>query len=346
MRKEILKRSHPRSASLLCHPQSAATQGILSRRDEMLSVGHKPSEHDGWCDKMPGVRAKALSGMTMERGRSMVEMLGVLAVIGALSVAGIMGFRSALDKHYATQTINRLKLRAMSVSSQLLLGSTASLSEFNETDGAYQISNTPDVSESDVFLLTVNDVPKAVCEQIVKMDWNITKINPSDCSETTLTFLFRNDLGDCSDCVNAGVQCNLYGKECGTCSSTKGFTPHDADCANNNNGSHCVRGYCSSCAENYYWANNACSPCTKEGVHTTIESNRHNCLGSMYYYVTDKKWLIGCNYNYVYKDTVDEESCKACSNRCYLATDKSCRLAGSDQTYRRMSDEDGTCTLN
>ena len=101
-------------------------------------------------------------------GRSMVEMLGVLAVVGVLSVVAVAGLRTAMDKHYANQTINRLRLRAMSISSQRLLGQTPSLNDFNETDGAYTISNTPDVSESDVFLLTVNDVPKDVCEQIVR----------------------------------------------------------------------------------------------------------------------------------------------------------------------------------
>ncbi len=38
-----------------------------------------------------------------EHGRSMVEMLGVLAVIGVLSVGGITGYRYAMNKHRANE---------------------------------------------------------------------------------------------------------------------------------------------------------------------------------------------------------------------------------------------------
>ena len=39
-----------------------------------------------------------------ETGRSMVEMLGVLTVIGVLSVTAIAGYRYAMDKYKANQT--------------------------------------------------------------------------------------------------------------------------------------------------------------------------------------------------------------------------------------------------
>ena len=36
--------------------------------------------------------------LVMESGRSMVEMLGVLAIIGVLSVGGIAGYTTAINK--------------------------------------------------------------------------------------------------------------------------------------------------------------------------------------------------------------------------------------------------------
>ena len=42
-----------------------------------------------------------------ESGRSMVEMLGVLAIIGVLSVGGIAGYRMAMNKYKANELINR-----------------------------------------------------------------------------------------------------------------------------------------------------------------------------------------------------------------------------------------------
>ncbi|MBQ2811478.1 MAG: type II secretion system protein [Alphaproteobacteria bacterium] len=42
----------------------------------------------------------------MQSGRSMVEMLGVLAIIGVLSVGGIAGYSKAMFKHKFTKTID------------------------------------------------------------------------------------------------------------------------------------------------------------------------------------------------------------------------------------------------
>ena len=41
-----------------------------------------------------------------ESGRSMVEMLGVLAIIGVLSVGGIAGYTMAMNKHRANEIVD------------------------------------------------------------------------------------------------------------------------------------------------------------------------------------------------------------------------------------------------
>ncbi len=46
-----------------------------------------------------------------ESGRSMVEMLGTLAIIGVLSIGGIMGYSYGMDKYRANQTINDIMLK-------------------------------------------------------------------------------------------------------------------------------------------------------------------------------------------------------------------------------------------
>ena len=40
-----------------------------------------------------------------ENGRSMIEMLGVLAIIGVLSVGGIAGFSKAMESYKTNQSI-------------------------------------------------------------------------------------------------------------------------------------------------------------------------------------------------------------------------------------------------
>ena len=36
-----------------------------------------------------------------QKGRSMIEMLGVLAIIGVLSIGGLLGYRRAVNNHQA-----------------------------------------------------------------------------------------------------------------------------------------------------------------------------------------------------------------------------------------------------
>ena len=45
----------------------------------------------------------------------MLEMLGVLAIIGVLSVGAIMGFRYAMNRRKANETIYDVMLRATNV---------------------------------------------------------------------------------------------------------------------------------------------------------------------------------------------------------------------------------------
>ncbi|MBR4927768.1 MAG: hypothetical protein IKY98_05520 [Alphaproteobacteria bacterium] len=50
-----------------------------------------------------------------ESGRSMVEMLGVLAVIGVLSIGGIVGYSYGMDKYRANETINDIMLMSINI---------------------------------------------------------------------------------------------------------------------------------------------------------------------------------------------------------------------------------------
>ena len=41
----------------------------------------------------------------LESGRSMVEILGTLAIIGVLSIGGIAGYNYGINKHRANQVL-------------------------------------------------------------------------------------------------------------------------------------------------------------------------------------------------------------------------------------------------
>lgn len=53
-----------------------------------------------------------------EFGRSMVEMLGVLAIIGVLSIGGITGYRNAMDRYKANKLINDIQMGLIEMSAQ------------------------------------------------------------------------------------------------------------------------------------------------------------------------------------------------------------------------------------
>ena len=44
--------------------------------------------------------------MKKEYGRSMIEMLGVLAIIGVLSIGGLAGYTMAMNRHRANQVLD------------------------------------------------------------------------------------------------------------------------------------------------------------------------------------------------------------------------------------------------
>ena len=77
-------------------------------------------------------------------GRSMVEILGVLAVIGVLSIGGLAGFKIAMNYHRANETIHEVMLRATNVPMKWedYLSRKGSNDEFEFPDlGTYETKN-------------------------------------------------------------------------------------------------------------------------------------------------------------------------------------------------------------
>ena len=142
-----------------------------------------------------------------ENGRSMVEMLGVLAVVGVLSIGGVAGYRYAVDKMNANEIINELKKRAITASQQRVLGQNVNLAEYGNILGKYAVDIPTDgyPNNPSAFALEVKDVPEGVCNHILRSDWALPvekKVggtvvnNDTSCSDgaNILTFAFNNTL--------------------------------------------------------------------------------------------------------------------------------------------------------
>lgn len=80
----------------------------------------------------------------IESGRTMLEMLGVLAIAGVLSIVGILSFRVAMEKHKVNTIIDEAQKRATLVTSQMLLDDNAipTLNDFSGNDLGYCVFDT------------------------------------------------------------------------------------------------------------------------------------------------------------------------------------------------------------
>lgn len=103
-----------------------------------------------------------------ESGRSMVEMLGVLAIIGVLTVGGVAGFNYAMDKHNANEILDNVSKRAIALSPMALQGldidSHTLDTEFGTAVGAFPVALEPDQTGFDII---VSKVPRGVCDHVL-----------------------------------------------------------------------------------------------------------------------------------------------------------------------------------
>ena len=82
-------------------------------------VSPSPSRGEGmhrpWCDKILGTDCASRPSMTGGRGansfgRSMIEMLGVLAIIGVLSVGGVAGYSKAMEQFKINKAVSQYNM--------------------------------------------------------------------------------------------------------------------------------------------------------------------------------------------------------------------------------------------
>lgn len=130
-----------------------------------------------------------------QSGRSMVEMLGVLAIIGVLSVGGIAGYSKAMAKYKTNQTLDQLSMLITNirtlyatqpsfnglnngnaidfgvVSSDMIKadGSGAAAELKNPFNGSVDI--TVDAADPTTFKVAYGGLDKSACITIATTDW-------------------------------------------------------------------------------------------------------------------------------------------------------------------------------
>ena len=237
-----------------------------------------------------------------ETGRSMIEMLGVLAIIGVLSIAAVAGYRFALLKFRANEVTNELNMRAINVSAQML--NTGTVYEKNELieDGfgdtltvGFPVETAISDRNTDYFEILVSDIPADLCRQILRDYENPIMIfvnnvrynaDTTICDDETqnalndMGFIYKNDLGTHEACSEKGYfgeedfQCHcsgntyldIYTNDC-LCPAGHVWSAGEGTCIE------------SICPEGQFESlKNGCVPCSDEKTYTIATDERHKQL--------------------------------------------------------------------
>ncbi len=171
-----------------------------------------------------------------ESGRSMVEMLGTLAIIGVLSVGAIAGYSYGMDKYRANETINDVMLLGVDVITHASrTGGMPNLSAEwgTKTTVGYDFTVVPNPEDETQYGIRISGVPARVCKMVgdalkpmasvyVNDDEHITEEDPCDESDSnTMEFYF----------ASASASTSPFGDECKT----------DTDCGTDK---YCDNGWC------------------------------------------------------------------------------------------------------
>ena len=157
---------------------------------------------------IPSPSVSARRPLLSETGRSMIEMLGVLAIIGVLSIAAVVGYRFALLKFRANEVVNELNMRAVDISAQIAAsGKTYALEEELPTafdthlDMGYETYSYITALNNDYFRIDVFDVPADLCRQILNDYDALIAIFVGD-HETDEDTRYTDDLSVCNTSSN------------------------------------------------------------------------------------------------------------------------------------------------
>ena len=130
--------------------------------------------------------------ITGQNGRSMVEMLGMLAVAGVLSVGGVMGYQYAVNKNKATRVLNDVQLSYVSVHStnDLPLNQLTPVS-FTPSCGYPMFTQRVAMQEGPTDVVIAKNVEQKVCDHLTDMvqktQWKVFLTNEGATNFTPLT---------------------------------------------------------------------------------------------------------------------------------------------------------------
>ena len=120
-----------------------------------------------------------------QSGRSMIEMLGVLAIVGVLSAGGIAGYSMAMQSYKTNALIEKVQLIAQTartvykgnydgISAQNLINTGKIADVSNPFGGVFNVRVCNWGTDEFVIETGSNKVPADACTDILTTDWGRT----------------------------------------------------------------------------------------------------------------------------------------------------------------------------
>lgn len=309
-----------------------------------------------------------------QNGRSMTEMLGVLAIIGILSIGALVGYQYAINQYKSSNTLEEITRRNVVLAMQYTRGYDLDMSEFGDrTYLNYPI--TCDLKEEDYgnYSITIENVPDGVCNQIVQSEYpalivvndEYTNEDNIECQELNkMEFIFDEQSSWCEKIGPDGACCDNSGRCCpkskplltntGQCVSCLGersirLGKNIDTCARCSN-REVVGEYCAEpCPSGQYQTEfGTCNTCDDKAV-TFIDDTPENiavalsCPRLVFGILNGRPRVGHCDANIQTLDVRDyPQTCGRCENRD-LVGNSVCALECPSGQYRNEFGSCNTC---
>ncbi len=317
-----------------------------------------------------------------ESGRSMVEMLAVLAIISILGIAAIIMYRSVMDGYKADTLYNDIKTR-------LILANERKERLFSTDLGNQSTFGLPILLERNKPVMgynkvTITNVPENICKRLLMKEWpadtaekskariyvnNLpypTKIQKCPDGLSTFAVAYRSsfaldnnlakictensECNACEKCLNGEckIDCGDHGT-CfeGECGCDEGYTLNENECVLDTCGGVTCTG-ATTCIDNQcvctgYIDNTGCHPCPD---HATCDGETFSCDTANQWYLVNGECQqpdLSCTHDNQFKNA--DGTCTWCStlDKVAVTNEVDCMACKANSNSAARKMKNGYC---
>ncbi len=286
-------------------------------------------------------RQDKMSKTESQSGRSMVEMLGVLAIIGVLSIGGIAGYKYAMNYYQANQIAHEMnimrtdaKIKIAQGADELILGDPYDDGNINfnnyETDFDCALADDSIIEENvscrvaNAFYIEMKNISQEICRPLSKLIQGMSELIGFEITTETI----EADNEECQEGNN-----NIHAVFSAEAISELKSCKENTDCEELENTPYCdkTRHVCvrcyedNQCAHTEYCEDNTCKSCD-EGLVWNGEKCVE-CTES-----TDCAETLVCRNNECTSCETEEE-CQAKGTNYHCSNASTCIQCGTNEVW-------------